>query len=80
MRYHPPMDTAKMVHRANDIAYFWAAYPHDEAVTAVANHIRQFWEPRFRRQLVEYGQSGGAGLHDLVKEALLVLTPSTSPS
>ena len=50
------------------------------SIHAVANHIRQFWEPRFRRQLVEYGQSGGAGLHDLVKEALLVLTPSTSPS
>ena len=73
------MDDAKMVHRANEIARFWAAYPHDEAVTAVAGHIRNFWEPRFRRQLVEYGHNGGAGLHDLVKEALRQIAPSTSP-
>ena len=53
-----------MVHLANEIARFWAAYPHDEAVAQVAGHIRSFWEPRFRRQLVEYGQTGGAGLHD----------------
>ncbi len=69
-----------MVHLANEIARFWEAYPHDEAVTAVAGHIRSFWEPRFRRQLVEYGQTGGAGLHDLVKEALQQLAPSTSTS
>jgi len=74
------METEKMVHRANDIARFWAAYPHDEAVSQVAAHIRSFWEPRFRRQLVEYGETGGAGLHDLVKEALLQLAPTTSTS
>ncbi|MFN0096038.1 MAG: formate dehydrogenase subunit delta [Dehalococcoidia bacterium] len=64
------METEKMVHRANEIARFWAAYPHDEAVRGVAEHIKSFWEPRFRRQLVEYANTGGAGLHDLVKEAL----------
>ena len=74
------MEESKMVHRANEIARFWEAYPHDEAVAGVAGHIRSFWEPRFRRQLVEYGQTGGAGLHDLVKEALQQLAPSTSTS
>lgn len=59
-----------MVHRVNEIARFWAAYPHDEAVAGVAEHIEKFWEPRFRRQLVEYAHSDGAGLHELVKAAL----------
>jgi formate dehydrogenase subunit delta len=80
-RYHArSMQESKMVHLANEIARFWAAYPHDEALAGVAGHIRSFWEPRFRRQLVEYGQTGGAGLHDLVKEALQQLAPSTSTS
>lgn len=59
-----------MVHRANEIARFWAAYPHDEAVKGVSEHLRSFWEPRFRKQLVEYASSGGAGLHELVMEAV----------
>lgn len=64
-----------MCHRANEIARFWEPYPRDEAVSGVATHIKNFWEPRFRRQLVEYAESGGAGLHDLVKEALQSLQP-----
>ena len=64
-----------MIHRVNEIARFWEPYPHDEAVTGVATHIRSFWEPRFRQQLVEYGETGGAGLHPLVREALVLVTP-----
>jgi formate dehydrogenase subunit delta len=67
------METAKMVHLANEIARFWNSYPHDEAVAGVATHIRNFWEPRFRRQLVEYANTDGAGLHELVKEAVGVV-------
>ncbi len=69
------METEKMVHRANEIARFWEAYPHDEALEGVAGHIRSFWEPRFRRQLVEYAQSGGVGLHTLVLEAVRLVVP-----
>jgi formate dehydrogenase subunit delta len=69
------VETAKMCHRANEIARFWEPYPREEAVAGVATHLKSFWEPRFLRQLVEYGQTDGAGLHDLVKEALQRLTP-----
>ena len=67
------METAKMIHMANEIARFWEPYPHDEALAAVADHLRKFWEPRFRRQLVEYASSDGDGLHALVKEAAVVV-------
>lgn len=66
-----------MMHRANEIARFWEPYPHEEAVAGVATHIRSFWEPRFRRQLVEYAETGGAGLHPLVVEAVRLLVPRT---
>ena len=59
-----------MVHKANGIAQFFAAYPHDEAVPAVASHFLQFWEPRMRRQIIAYVDGGGGGLHELVLEAM----------
>lgn len=65
-----------MIHRVNEIARFWVAYPHDEAVAGVADHIVKFWEPRFRRQLVEYADTDGSGLHELVKEALRLVAPT----
>lgn len=68
------MDDAVMVHKANAIAQFFAVYPHEEAVTGVVEHIRRFWEPRMRRQLLEYLDRGGEGLHELVREAAGRLT------
>jgi formate dehydrogenase subunit delta len=59
----------KMVHMANQIALFFAAYPREEAIAGVADHLRKFWEPRMRRQLLDYTCQGGAGLHELVLEA-----------
>jgi formate dehydrogenase subunit delta len=64
------MTPETMVHKANQIALFWAPYPREEAVAGVANHLRMFWEPRMRRQLVAYVETGGAGLHELVPEAV----------
>ncbi len=54
---------------ANQIAQFFAAYPHEEAVAGVADHLKKFWEPRMLRQLHEHIAQGGAGLHALVLEA-----------
>jgi formate dehydrogenase subunit delta len=59
-----------MVHMANQIALYFAAYPHDEAVAGVTDHLRQFWEPRMRRQITEYVAHGGEGLHELALEAV----------
>jgi formate dehydrogenase subunit delta len=69
------VEEAKMVHLVNQIALFFQAYPHDEAVAGVADHVKRFWPPRMRSQLVEYAASGGAGLHVLVPEACLTLNP-----
>jgi formate dehydrogenase subunit delta len=58
-----------MVHMANQIAQFFASYPHDESVAGVANHLQKFWEKRMRQQLHEYIIQGGSGLNPLVVEA-----------
>jgi formate dehydrogenase subunit delta len=63
------MEQHNMVHMANQIALNFAAYPHEEAVTNVANHLKSFWERRMKQQLHEYVAKGGGGLHELVLEA-----------
>ncbi len=64
------MKDSTMVHNANQIALFFATYPHDEAVTGVANHFSKYWERRMRDQIQQYVAEGGSGLHGLVLEAL----------
>ncbi|MCT8998887.1 formate dehydrogenase subunit delta [Chelativorans intermedius] len=59
----------KLVYMANQIARFFEAMPHEEAVSGVADHINKFWEPRMRRHLFEIVARGGEGLRPLVLEA-----------
>jgi len=58
-----------MLHNANQIATFFASYPHDEAVAGIEDHFRKFWEPRMRAQLKSHIQAGGEGLASLALEA-----------
>ena len=60
----------RMIHDTNQIALFFASYPHDKAVAGVAEHIAKFWERRMKDQLFAYADQGGAGLHALVAEAI----------
>lgn len=55
---------------ANQIALFFAGYPREEAIAGVADHLKKFWEPRMRRQMIQYAGQGGGGLHELVREAV----------
>ncbi|HXJ39462.1 MAG TPA: formate dehydrogenase subunit delta [Bryobacteraceae bacterium] len=59
-----------MVHNANQIASFFASYPHDEAIAGIEDHLRKFWEPRMRKQIVAHVAAGGEGLSPLALEAV----------
>lgn len=58
-----------IIRMANQIADYFSAYPHDEAVHGVADHITRFWDPRMRAHLRELIKSGGHGLSPLALEA-----------
>ena len=47
------MEVHDLVRMANQIAGFFSAYPHDEAVKETLYHLEHFWDPRMRHQLVE---------------------------
>lgn len=68
------MNTAKLVQMANQIGAFYASEPdHGIAVEGVASHLRRFWEPRMRRELLDWVETHqGEGLQPLVLEAIRV--------
>jgi formate dehydrogenase subunit delta len=57
---------------ANRIGEFFQAMPdRHEALQGVATHIRKFWDPRMRRELLAYlDKQGGKGLSELVLSSL----------
>lgn len=68
------MDTADLIRMANQIADYFSAYTHAEAVDGIADHIQKFWDPRMRRGLLAHVEAGGAELDPLVIEASRHLT------
>jgi len=66
------VDVHKLVKMANEIGAFFESEPdHQLAVEGVAGHIKRFWDPRMRRQIVQWvDERGGEGLKDLVLEAI----------
>ena len=59
------MSHDKLIYMANQIAAFFRSKPEQEAVSGIANHINDFWEPRMRTQLFEVLDAGGEGLSPL---------------
>jgi formate dehydrogenase subunit delta len=65
-----------MIHRANQIALYFASYPREEAIAGIADHLRKFWERRMREQITHHVNEGGQGLHELAAEAVRRLAPA----
>ena len=42
------MKAEHMVHNANQIALYFAAYPREEAIGSIVDHLKKFWEHRMR--------------------------------
>lgn len=58
---------------ANQIAANFAGQPADQAAQAVADHLRRFWDPSMRRDLVEAHRNGRINVSGVVCDALAEL-------
>lgn len=65
------MKIERLTEMANDIGAFFIALPdRDEARDGIEGHLRKFWDPRMRRQIIDYVLAGGEGLDPLVESAV----------
>ena len=66
------MDVNKLVQMANQIGSFYAGMPDRErALLDIANHIRRFWAPRMRKELLQHvAVQGDAGFMEIVRETV----------
>lgn len=65
------MHIEKLVKMANDIGAFFQADPdRTVAVHGVVDHIRKFWDPRMRKQIIQHYQDGGEGLSEIACNAI----------
>lgn len=69
------MSTSEVARLANDIAVQFAHREFADASLATATHIRTFWDPRMRRQLLDLVAAGGSGLDPVAVGAAAHLKP-----
>jgi formate dehydrogenase subunit delta len=55
--------------QANDVAAQFSYLPTPQAVTAIAGHLRMFWDPRMRAELRDAAQAGDESLDPLARAA-----------
>jgi formate dehydrogenase subunit delta len=67
------MDINNLVHMANRIGEFFQAMPDaEEASSEIAQHLRKFWEPRMRHELLAHVDAAADdGLLPIVHAAVL---------
>lgn len=67
------MEPDKLVKMANQIGAFFEADPDPARVEAgIVDHLRRFWDPRMRRELIGWlDDHDGAGLRPAVRAALV---------
>jgi formate dehydrogenase subunit delta len=71
------MSVEHLVQMTNDIANYFESEPdRAAAVAGVCNHLRRYWDPRMRKQIVAHLDSGGAGLSALAHAGVAALAQS----
>ena len=70
------MSPEKLAYMANQIGKFFAHQKHDQAVASIAGHLRQFWEPRIRRENLAQCDDPELHLDLLVQAAVAQLRES----
>ena len=74
------MDIEHLVKMANQIGDFFDGEPDKElAAKEVVSHLKRFWAPTMRQQLIDYSKSHNAeGLRPLVKTAVEIVAKDMS--
>jgi formate dehydrogenase subunit delta len=63
------MSPDKLLYMAKQIATFFQSQPGSDQADRVAQHMRDFWEPRMREQFLALAADPGQQMPDLVRAA-----------
>ena len=76
------MNIDHLIKMANEISSFWEGeLGGDKAANDVATHLRRYWEPRMRAQMIQYFEERhGAGLSDVARQAVALLASQAKAS
>ena len=77
------MNLERLVAMVNDIAAFFAGEAGPGAPAAVANHLRRFWDPRMRGQIIAAYRGDPSSLRNLTdvgRAAIALLAEDVSAS
>jgi formate dehydrogenase subunit delta len=64
------MSPERLIRMANQIGKFFQHRPEAQAVADTADHLRKYWDPRMRRDIVAHFDRGGAGLDPIARKAV----------
>jgi formate dehydrogenase subunit delta len=67
------LDVQRLLTMANQIGAFFAPYPPERRAEGIRNHLRTYWDPRMRQDLLDYIAAGGEGLVPQVVEGARLL-------
>ena len=67
------MSPDKLVYMANQIGKFFTSQGEADAAAGIADHLKKFWDPRMRAQILAHLAAGGAGLDPPVRRAVETL-------
>ena len=75
------MNVEHLVSMANQIGRFYEVYPNrDEGLKSTATHLRRFWDPRMRQEMLAHVDSGGEGLDAFTLEAIRAHRQELTPA
>ena len=64
------MKASRLVAMANQIGAFFRVQGEAATVDGVEDHLRKYWDPRMRGQLIAYLNEGGEGLAPATRAAV----------
>ncbi|MDI5979776.1 formate dehydrogenase subunit delta [Amycolatopsis magusensis] len=67
------MHSNPQVRLANEIARQFGGQPEDRAAATIAQHIRQFWDPRMRADLLAQVAADPSPVDPLIQAAVRLL-------
>ena len=70
MSSHSASSADKLIYMANQIAKFFESQGQEKAVAGTADHLKKFWDPRMRSQIVAHVTAGGSGLDPVARKAI----------